>query len=109
LRTSRAVTRYEADPGNYLTQPATQELFKLPVGKAATVRSSEGTVIVRPKEIQAADLARDKEPLERFGKQLDTMIANDLVAQLLVALRGKYGVTMDEPVFAAAFRPQQQP
>jgi peptidyl-prolyl cis-trans isomerase D len=108
LRTTRPVTRYEADPGNYLTQPAAQELFKLPLGKAATVRSSEGTVIVRPKEIVAADLVRDKEMLDRFGKQLDTMIANDLVAQLLVALRGKYGVTVDEQSFAAAFKPQQQ-
>jgi peptidyl-prolyl cis-trans isomerase D len=108
LRTTKAVTRYEADPGNYLTQPAAQEMFKLPVGKAATVRSSDGTVIVRPKEIVAADLVRDKEAVDRFGKQLDTMVANDLVAQLLVALRGKYGVTVDEQAFTAAFRPQQQ-
>jgi len=35
------------------------------------------------------------------------MIANDLLAQLLVALRGKYGVTVNDQVFAAAF--QQQP
>ncbi len=108
LRTTKPVTRYEADTGNYLTQQATQELFKLPVGKAQSVRSAEGSVIVRPKEIQAADLAKDKEALDRFGKQLDTMIANDLVTQLLGALRSKYGVSVDEQVFAAAFAPQQQ-
>jgi len=108
LRTTKPVTRYEADTGNYLTQQATQELFKLPVGKAQSVRGAEGSVIVRPKEIQAADLAKDKEALDRFGKQLDTMIANDLVTQLLGALRGKYGVTVNEQVFAAAFSPQQQ-
>jgi len=108
LRTTKAVTRYEADPGNYLTQQATQELFKLPVGKAQSVRGAEGSVIVRPKEIQAADLAKDKDALDRFGKQLDTMIANDLVTQLLGALRAKYGVSVNEQVFAAAFAPQQQ-
>ncbi len=108
LRTTKAVTRYEADPGNYLTQQATQELFRLPLGKAQSVRSAEGSAIVRPKEIQAADLAKDKDALDRFGKQLDTMIANDLVTQLLGALRAKYGVTVNEQVFAAAFAPQQQ-
>jgi peptidyl-prolyl cis-trans isomerase D len=107
LRTTKAVTRFEADTGNYLTQQATQELFKLPVGKAVSVRSAEGSVIVRPKAIEPADLAKEKDKLDRFGQQLDTMIANDLLAQLLVALRGKYGVTINEQVFAAAF--QQQP
>jgi len=102
------VTRYEADTGNYLTQPATLELFKLAVGKAASVRSAEGSVIVRPKEIQAADLAKDKATVERFGKQLDGMIGNDLVTQLLAALRAKYGVSVDEQAFMAAFQPQSQ-
>jgi len=108
LRTTKPVTRYEADTGNYLTQQATQELFKLAVGKAQSVRGAEGSVIVRPKEIQPADLAKDKDALDRFGKQLDTMVANDLVTQLLGALRSKYGVTVNEQVFAAAFSSQQQ-
>jgi peptidyl-prolyl cis-trans isomerase D len=108
LRTTKPVTRYEADTGNYLTQAATQELFKLAVGKAQSVRSAEGSVIVRPKEIQAADLAKDKDAVERFGKQLDGMVANDLVAQLLAALRAKYGVTVNEQVFTTAFQPQTQ-
>jgi len=51
LRTTKAVTRFEADTGNYLTQQATQELFKLPIGKSVSVRSAEGSVIVRPKAI----------------------------------------------------------
>ena len=108
LRTTKPVTRFDADTGNHLTQPATQELFKLAPGKAVSVRSAEGSVIVRVKEIQAPDLAKEKETLDRFGKQLDSMVANDLVAQLLAALRGKYGVTVNEAVFAAAFQPQQQ-
>lgn len=108
LRTAKPVTRYEADPGNYLTQPAVQELFKLAVGKAQSVRSAEGSVIVRPKEIEATDLAKDKDTLDRFGKQLDTMVANDLITQLMAALRGKYGVTVNDQVFAAAFTSQPQ-
>jgi peptidyl-prolyl cis-trans isomerase D len=71
------------------------------------VRSAEGSAIIRVKEIQPADLAKEKDKLERFGQQLDTMIANDLLAQLLAGLRGKYGVTVNEQVFTAAF--QQQP
>jgi peptidyl-prolyl cis-trans isomerase D len=108
LRATKPVTRYEADTGNYQSQQATQELYKLAVGKAQSVRNADGSVIVRPKEIQAADLTKDKDALDRFGKQLDTMIANDLVTQLLGALRAKYGVTVNEQVFAAAFAPQQQ-
>ena len=54
------------------------------------------------------DLAKDKDTLERFGKQLDGMVGNDLVAQFLGALRTKYGVTVDEQAFTAAFQPQQQ-
>ena len=65
--------------------------------------------IVRLKQIEPVDLAKDKEALDRFGKQLDSMVANDLILQLLAALRTKYGVTVDEAAFAAAFRPQQQP
>jgi peptidyl-prolyl cis-trans isomerase D len=107
LRTAKAVTRYEADTGNYLTQQAVQELFKLPLGKVTSVRSADGSAIVKVKEIQPADIAKEKDKLDRFGQQLDTMVANDLLAQLLVALRGKYGVNINEQVFTAAF--QQQP
>jgi peptidyl-prolyl cis-trans isomerase D len=107
LRTTKPVTRYDADTGNYLTQPAAQELFKLAAGKSAVVRSADGNVIVRTKEIQPADLAKEKDQIDRFGKQLDGMIGNDLVAQLLAALRAKYGVTVNEQAFTAAFQSQQ--
>ena len=109
IRTTKAVTRFEADTGNYLSQPVTQALFKLPVGKVQAVRTSQGNVMVRTKEIQPVDLAKEKAQLGRFGDQLDTMIANDLVAQLLAALRAKYGVTVNEPVFEAGFQSQQPP
>ncbi len=107
LRAAKAVTRFEADAGNYLTQPVVQELFKLAPGKIQAVRTSEGNVIVRLMQVEAPDLAKDKEALDRFGKQLDTMMANDLILELVAALRAKYGVTVDEGAFAAAFRPQQ--
>jgi peptidyl-prolyl cis-trans isomerase D len=108
LRTAKPVTRFEADTGNYLTQQAAQELFKLAAGKVTSARSTEGSVILKLKEIQPADLAKEKDKLDRFGQQLDTMIANDLLAELLVALRGKYGVNVNEQVFTAAFQQQQQ-
>src|SRR5205814_8417176 len=108
VRTAKAVTRYEADQGNYLTQPVVQALFKLAPGKVTSVRTAEGSVIVRLKQVEAPDLAKDKEALERFAKQLDTMVSNDLILELVSALRAKYGVSVDEAVFAAAFRPQQQ-
>jgi peptidyl-prolyl cis-trans isomerase D len=109
VRTTKAVTRFEADQGNYLTQPVVQELFKLTPDKAQAVRTAEGSVIVRLKQVEAADIAKDKEAMDRFGKQLDTMVANDLILQLVAALRTKYGVTVDDAVFVATFRPQQQP
>jgi peptidyl-prolyl cis-trans isomerase D len=107
-RTAKAVTRFEADQANYLSQPVVQALFKLEPGKVQSVRTAEGSVIVRLKQVEAADLAKDKEALDRLGKQLDTMVANDLILQLVQALRVKYGVSVDEAVFVAAFKPQQQ-
>ncbi|HEY6717076.1 MAG TPA: peptidyl-prolyl cis-trans isomerase, partial [Reyranella sp.] len=108
VRTTKAVTRFEADQPNYLTQPVVTALFKLAPGKVQSVRTAEGSVIVRLKQVEAVDLAKDKEALDRFGKQVDTMVANDLILQLVAALRTKYGVSVDEAAFAAAFRPQQQ-
>lgn len=108
LRTANAVTRFDADTGNYLTQQAAQELFKLPVGKVVSVRSSQGSVILRPKEILPVDLEKEKEQLDRFGKQLDVTIGNDLIAELLNGLRQKYGVTLNQAAFAAAFQSQAQ-
>jgi peptidyl-prolyl cis-trans isomerase D len=108
IRTAKPVTRFEADQPNYLTQPVVLALFKLERGKAQAVRTGEGNVIVELKQVETADLAKDKEALDRFGKQLDTMVANDLILQLVAALRAKYGVSVDEPVFVAAFKPQQQ-
>ena len=107
LRTANAVTRFDADTGNYLTQPAAQELFKLPVGKVVSVRSAQGSVILRANEIIPVDLTKEKEPLDRFGKQLDITIGNDLIAQLLAGLRQKYGVSINEAAFTAAFQSQQ--
>jgi hypothetical protein len=72
------------------------------------VRGTEGNVIVRTKEIQPADLAKEKLELERFGNQLDGMVANDLVAQFLASLRVKYGVTVDQQAFRTAFQSQSQ-
>jgi peptidyl-prolyl cis-trans isomerase D len=109
LETSKAVTRYEADASAHLSQPVTQEAFKLAVGKMQIVRVGDGNVIVRPKAIEAADIDKAKDTLDRFGTQLDSMVANDLVAQLLGALRQKYGVTVNQAVFAQAFAPQQAP
>lgn len=108
MRTAKPVTRFEADAGNYLNQAAVQELFKLAPDKTQTVRTAEGNVLVRLKAVESPDLAKDKEQLDRFGKQLDTMIANDLILQLVAALRAKYGVTVDEAAFQATFQPQQQ-
>jgi peptidyl-prolyl cis-trans isomerase D len=108
MRTTKAVSRFEADQGNYLTQPVVQELFKLQPGKTQSVRTAEGSVLVRLKQIEPVDLDKDKEAIERFGKQLDGMVANDLILQLIAALRAKYGVSVDEAVFANAFRPQNQ-
>ena len=109
MRTAKAVTRFEADQGNYLTQPVVQELFKLQPGKTQSVRTAEGSVLVRLKQIEPVDLAKDKDAIDRFGKQLDSMVANDLILQLIAAMRTKYGVVVDEPTFVAAFRPQNQP
>jgi peptidyl-prolyl cis-trans isomerase D len=107
-RIAKPVTRFEADAGNYLSQPVVQELFKLALDKTQSVRTGEGSVLVRLKQVEQPDLAKEKEQLDRFGKQLDTMLANDLILQLVAALRTKYGVSVDEAAFTATFPSQQQ-
>jgi len=106
-RIAKPVTRFEADAGNYLSQPVVVELFKLAPDKTQSVRTGSGSVLVRVKSVEPPDLAKDKDQLDRFGKQLDTMVANDLILQLVAALRAKYGVTVDEAAFQATFAPQQ--
>jgi len=106
-RIAKPVTRFEADAGNYLSQPVVQELFKLGPDKTQAVRTGSGSVLVRVKSVEPPDLEKDKDQLDRFGKQLDTMVANDLILQLVAALRAKYGVTVDEAAFQATFAPQQ--
>lgn len=67
-------------------------------------------MIVRLKEVQPVDPAKEADALGRFGKQLDSMMANDLILELVTALRMKYGVAVNQAVFAAAFKsdPTQQ-
>ena len=60
-RTAKAVTRFEADQPNYLTQPVVTALFKLAPGKVQSVRTAEGSVIVRLKQVETVDLAKDEE------------------------------------------------
>ena len=97
-------------PTRATTSPSPwQELFKLQEGKTQSVRTAEGSVLVRLKQIEPVDLTKDKEAIDRFGKQLDSMVANDLILQLIAAMRTKYGVVVDEAAFVAAFRPQNQP
>ncbi len=107
VETSKPVSRYDTDPASHLAQPATQELFKLAVGKSQSVRVADGSVIVRTKTIQPADV--DKAMIDRFGAQLDAMLANDLVAQFLRALGQKFGLTVNQAVFSQTFAPQQAP
>ncbi len=105
-RIAKPVTRFEADAGNYLSQPVVQELFKLPRDKTQSVRTAEGSVLVRVKRRRGPLTSpRTRDQLDRFGKQLDTMVANDLILQLVAALRAKYGVTVDEAAFRRPSRP----
>lgn len=106
-RVAKPITRFEADAGNYVNQAVAQALFKLAPDKTQSVRMPEGNVLVRLKQVEAPDLAKEKDQLDKFGKQLDTMVSNDLLLQLIAALRAKYGVTVDEAAFAATFQSQQ--
>ena len=108
-RTAKPVTRFEADQGNYLTQPVVQELFKLQPGKTQSVRTAEGSVLVRLKQIEPVDIAKDKEAIDRFGKQLnfDGGQRPDPAVDRGHAHQVRRGV--DEATFVAAFKPQNQP
>ncbi len=60
MRTAKAVTRFEADQGNYLTQPVVLELFKLQPGKTQSVRTAEVSVLVRLKQIEPSTSPRTR-------------------------------------------------
>ena len=108
VRTSKPLTRFDSDVPNHMSQPAVQALFELASGRVRAVRLADGNVIVRLKEVQPVDLTKEKDALGRFGTQLDAMVGNDLVAEFLSALREKYGVIVNEALFAQAFQTQPQ-
>ena len=110
MRTAKPVTRFEADQGNYLTQPVVQELFKLQAGKTQSVRTAEGSVLVRLEADRAGrprqGQGRDR-PL-RQAARLDGRQRPDPAADRR-ACAPSTAWSVDEAAFVAAFRPQNQP
>jgi peptidyl-prolyl cis-trans isomerase D len=108
VKTSKAITRAQSDPAVGLQGPLVTKLFELEPGKSAAVTTDDGAAVVRLREIVPADPAAQTAEVEKLGKELDGVVANDLAGQLVAALERRYGVQRDPSAFAGLFRIEQQ-
>ncbi|MGE0424996.1 MAG: peptidyl-prolyl cis-trans isomerase [Reyranellaceae bacterium] len=105
VKTSKAVGRRDRDEANGLTAAAVTALFKLKPGEATVVPVTGGAMIVRLKEIVAADPAKEAVELQRLDKELDSVTARAMRDAYVQMLEKRYGVVRNSEALAAVFRP----
>ncbi|MCW5748972.1 MAG: peptidyl-prolyl cis-trans isomerase [Alphaproteobacteria bacterium] len=107
VKTSKPVTRVDSDPATGLQGPLVAKLFELAPGKAAALPRNDGAVVLRLREIVAADPETSPTDADKLGKELDSAAANDLATQFVASLERRYGVQRDAGAFASLFRLEQ--
>ncbi|HJQ57530.1 MAG TPA: peptidyl-prolyl cis-trans isomerase [Vineibacter sp.] len=108
VKTAKAITRAQSDPAAGLQGPLVAKLFELELGKSAAVNTDEGAAVVRLREVIAADPGAAPAEAEKLGREVESVMANDLAGQLVATLEKRYGVQRDAKAFASLFRLEQQ-
>ena len=105
MTTSKAVVLSEAPRETGLNAAMAADLFKAKEGDAASGESADGEayILARVVRIEAADPAKDKKQLQALSDAIAQSIANDLVQQFEIALRGEYDVEIDHNIINALF------
>lgn len=101
VKTTPAFARI-SEPQAGLPEPLKSQLFELKVGGAATGESNDGYVVGVLTEIKPAPAL---EPAARteLSSQLSQAVADDLVSQLIIALRAQYHVEIRHDIIDSRF------
>jgi hypothetical protein len=94
--TSKAFTRTGQGLERRLPGAVVAQVFSQRVGQTSTAGAGENQIIAVLKHIERANPLADKNSVEQISAQLNEGIGNDLTAQLAAALRGRFGVTVNQ-------------
>jgi peptidyl-prolyl cis-trans isomerase D len=102
VKTTPAFTRGSNEADSGLPEALKSQLFGLKVGAAATGQTNDGYVVGVLKEIKAAP---DMNPDERkqLSTQLSQAIGDDLISELITALRARYHVEVKHDLIDSRF------
>ncbi|MFQ5763331.1 MAG: peptidyl-prolyl cis-trans isomerase [Rhodospirillales bacterium] len=92
--TSPPVTRRPSSDDSGLPQPMIDRLFAIKKGEAAMTRSGQGYVVARLEKIIPADPSADRDARLALAGEIGDAVETDILVQLAVALRDRYGVTI---------------
>lgn len=92
-------------PSGEVARAVHDALFQTPLKDAEVARVDGGYTVVRPVAIEAADPGANAEAVTQTAQQLGQSVQNDLAAGLATALRGEYGVTVQQRVVDRVMRP----
>jgi peptidyl-prolyl cis-trans isomerase D len=86
----------EVDRQNFAPPEVAGRLFGLKVGEAAAAPSKDGYFVLKLTEIKPADPAASADGVKQLTDQLRQQMAQDLVHELGLSLRARYGVQIDQ-------------
>lgn len=103
FRTTEPFTRSGGEAGG-LPAPVVEQLFGAQPGEVATAPAGNGQVIARLARIEVPDPAANEAQVARLRQTLDQSIASDILAQFGTALRGSYGVEVNQSTIDQMYR-----
>lgn len=104
VKNSKGITRAgEGAPANMPSSLVADIFAATSVGRAALADSVGGVDVAQLTAITMATPATDKEAVDQLTQSLDFGITNDLSAQLIGALRDRYGVAINRDAIRANF------
>lgn len=102
-RTPPPVRRAANAPGERMPASLVRKLFAAQEGAVVVDAMPDGHVVARLTEVRKADLPAESAELERAREQIGDAMAADVRAQYLEALRGRFGVTVNQNVVRSLY------
>ncbi|MBT7943765.1 MAG: hypothetical protein HN719_10460, partial [Alphaproteobacteria bacterium] len=103
IKTSAKLLRQPEKDKAEVPQALVDKIFDLSKGHAALARNGAGYTVASLKEITAAEPGADKAGVDAISGQLTAGIRNDVHAQLALALRDRFGVSVNRGVVDSLF------
>ncbi|MDH5749447.1 MAG: peptidyl-prolyl cis-trans isomerase, partial [Rhodospirillales bacterium] len=103
VTTSAPFTRSPNSATGDLPLTVIESLFKLKEGQATMGSAGQGYVVARMKEIRSADPAQGKEDFKKLKSTILQSLQNDLVSQLISALRTRHPVSVNQRAIEQLF------